>query len=86
MRQSLPLGPYSRTMPRTVWWSQEMGVFLPSDVTLYTVRWVWLKPRGESQNRFEGGGTRANVKPFSCSCIPLVATRLLRVTELTDRP
>ena len=28
------LGPYSRTIPRVIWWSQEVGMFLMSEVPL----------------------------------------------------
>jgi len=28
IRNSAPLGPYSRTMPRALWWSLGRGVFL----------------------------------------------------------
>jgi len=33
-RNSAPLGPYSRTMPRALRWSKEGGLFLISKVTL----------------------------------------------------
>ena len=29
-----PLGPFSGTIPRVVWWSQGEGLFLMSEVTL----------------------------------------------------
>ena len=32
-RSSAPLGPYSRNMPRALWWSQR-GLFLMSEVPL----------------------------------------------------
>ena len=34
MRNSLPLGPYSRPVPRNLWWSWEGGLFRVSEVTL----------------------------------------------------
>jgi len=33
-RNSAPLGPYSRTMPRALWWSEGGGLFLMSEVPL----------------------------------------------------
>jgi hypothetical protein len=35
IRNSAPLGPYSRTMPRALWWSQGGGLFHMSEVPLY---------------------------------------------------
>ena len=35
IRNSAPLGPYSRTMPRALWWSYGGGRFLMSEVPLY---------------------------------------------------
>ena len=32
IRNSTPLGPYSRTMPGALWWSLEGGLFLVSEV------------------------------------------------------
>ena len=32
---SAPLGPYSRVMPRALWWPYEGGQFLMSEVPLY---------------------------------------------------
>ena len=32
VRNSAPLAPYSRTMPRALWWSQGGGLFLMSEV------------------------------------------------------
>ena len=34
-RNSAPLGPYSRTMHRSPWWSQGGGLFLMSEALLY---------------------------------------------------
>ena len=34
IRNSAPLGPYSRTMPRALWWSLGGGLFLMSEVPL----------------------------------------------------
>ena len=34
IRNGLPLGPYSRTRPRALWWSQGGGQFLMSEVPL----------------------------------------------------
>ena len=34
MRNSAPLGPYSRTMPRALWRSSEVGLFLMSEFPL----------------------------------------------------
>ena len=34
-RNSLPSGPYSRTMPRAPWWSQGWGLLPTSEVPLY---------------------------------------------------
>ena len=34
MRNSAPLGPYSRTMPRALWWYQGGGLVLMSEVPL----------------------------------------------------
>ena len=36
MRNSAPLEPYTRTMPRALWWSQGGVLFLMSEVPLYT--------------------------------------------------
>ena len=38
MRNTPLLGPYSRLMPRDLWWSKGRGVFLMSEVPLYSVR------------------------------------------------
>ena len=35
IRNSLPLGPFSRTLPRALWWSWGGGRFLMSEVPLY---------------------------------------------------
>jgi hypothetical protein len=35
MRNTPLLGPYSRTIPRVLWWSQVEGLFLMSEVPLY---------------------------------------------------
>jgi len=35
IRNSAPLGPYSRNMPRALWWSWGGGLFLMSEVPLY---------------------------------------------------
>ena len=35
IRNNRLLGPYRRTMPRVLWWSQGGGQFLMSEVTLY---------------------------------------------------
>ena len=35
IRNSDPLGPYSRTIPRVLWWSQGGELFLMSEVPLY---------------------------------------------------
>ena len=32
IRKNAPLGPYSRTMPRTLWWPKLMMLFLMSEV------------------------------------------------------
>jgi hypothetical protein len=34
IRESAPLGPGSRTMPRALWWSWGGALFLMSEVTL----------------------------------------------------
>ena len=34
MKNSAPLGPYNRTMPRALRWAQGRGLFLRSEVTL----------------------------------------------------
>ena len=34
IRNSAPLGPYSRTMPRALWWSMGGVLFLVSEVPL----------------------------------------------------
>ena len=47
-RNRAPLGPYSRHAPRAFWWSQVGGVFLMSEVPLYTLRAVELP---ESEHR-----------------------------------
>jgi len=36
IRNSAPLGPYIRTMPRALWWSKGAGLFLISEVPLST--------------------------------------------------
>ena len=35
IRNSAPLGPYSRTVPRVLWGSYGVGLFLMSEVLLY---------------------------------------------------
>ena len=35
IRNSAPIGPYSRTMPRALWWSLAEVLFLRSEVPLY---------------------------------------------------
>ena len=35
IRNSAPLGPYSRTMPRSLWWSWGGGLYLMSEAPLY---------------------------------------------------
>ena len=35
IRKRLPLGPYSRPIPRALWWSMGGGLFLMSEVPLY---------------------------------------------------
>ena len=35
IRNCLPLGPYSRAMPRALWWFLGGGAFLMSEVPLY---------------------------------------------------
>ena len=35
IRNSAPLGPYSGTMPRALWWPWGGGLFLMSEVPLY---------------------------------------------------
>ena len=38
-----PLGPYSRAMPRALWWSWGGGLFLISEVPLYGLKThVWV--------------------------------------------
>jgi len=34
IRNRFPVGPYSRAMPRALWWSQGGGLFLMSEVPL----------------------------------------------------
>ena len=48
IRNSAPVGPYSRTIPRALWWSQGVEPFLMSEAPLYsrlslasTLRWSW---------------------------------------------
>ena len=36
IRNSAPLGHYSRSLPRALWWSKGGGVFLMSEVPLYS--------------------------------------------------
>ena len=38
MRNSAPLGPYSRTMRRALWWSEGGVLFLMSEVPLQPVK------------------------------------------------
>jgi len=40
IRNSAPLAPYIRTMPRALWWSQGGGLFLMSEVRLQDVAGV----------------------------------------------
>jgi hypothetical protein len=41
IRNRPPLGPYSTTMPRALWWSYGVGVFLMSEVPLYVPLLAW---------------------------------------------
>ena len=43
IRNTPLLGPYSRTIPRVLWWSQGGGLFLMSEVPLYG---AWGHPLG----------------------------------------
>ena len=45
IRDSAPLGLYSRTMPRALWWPQGIGLFLMCEVTLYRIVSVELALR-----------------------------------------
>ena len=36
-RNSAPVGPYSTNMPKVLWWSKGGGLFIMSEVPLYTV-------------------------------------------------
>jgi hypothetical protein len=38
IRNTRPVGPYSRLMPMALWWSQGRGLFLMSEVPLYRNR------------------------------------------------
>ena len=38
IRSNAPLGPYSRTIPMVLWWSEGRALFLTSKVPLYGVR------------------------------------------------
>ena len=40
IRNSASLGPYGRTAPRALWWSQGGGLFLMSEVPLQVLRYV----------------------------------------------
>jgi len=50
IRNSAPLGPYRRTMPRALWWPLGGGLFLMSEVTFEPeasgvgVKSTWLLP------------------------------------------
>ena len=47
IRKRHPLGPYTKTMPRDIWWPQGGGRFLMSEVPLYSYERgtpVWLVP------------------------------------------
>ena len=39
-----PLGPYSRVMPRAIWWSYGGGLFLMSEVPLYLLCTAYAQP------------------------------------------
>ena len=45
IRQRLPLGPYSRHIPRVLWGSKRGGLCLMSEVPLYPFR-EWARPVG----------------------------------------
>jgi len=47
IRNSLSLGPYSRTVPRALWWSEGGGRFLMSEVPLY--RWLEVQAVADLQ-------------------------------------
>ena len=47
-RNRAPLGPYSRTMPRALWWPQGGGRFLMSEVLLTT-----LNPKSENREQVD---------------------------------
>ena len=36
IKNSAPLGPYSMNVPRALWWFQREGLFVISEVPLYT--------------------------------------------------
>jgi len=60
IRNSADLGPYSRAIPRALWWSQGGGLFLMSEVPLYA-----LRPGDEpSGSPTQGSGFRGFPKPF----------------------
>ena len=58
IRNNAPLGPYTRTMPMTLWWSWGRGLILISEVPLYNA------PPGQSTavrvTRVSGSGFRVS--------------------------
>jgi hypothetical protein len=58
MRKRLPPGPYSRHMPRALWWSQGGGRFLMSEVPLYTTQ-----DQAESNRKSQSPGSRWDLTP-----------------------
>ena len=67
IRNTPLLGPYSRTMPRALWWSLEGGLFILSEVTSRPP-WTCSTPRASTRSLHPGVELRANRKSISHRC------------------
>jgi len=62
IRNIAPLGPFSRNMPRAIWWSQGGGLFLMREVPLYRGSPSCRKPKSEVDHEASLQGYLAHKK------------------------
>jgi len=74
IRNSAPLEPYSRNMPRTLWWSWGGGLFLMSEVPLYNLASVGALraqiPTVSVLAQRRGGPPRVMQREVCCQSLP----------------
>ena len=75
IRNSTPLGPYCRTMPRALWWSQGRGLFLMSEVPMYGTHQTF---KAGFLPRLSG---KRPEKVLSCSLFARIAGREMVASE-----